>query len=62
MDNQVVRRNSKWSGRVPAMAWGLTASLVLGAALSGCDSSSAASPAAAEAPQAKKADKADKPA
>ena len=58
MDNQVVRRNSKWSGRVPAMAWGLTASLVLGAALSGCDSSSAASPAAAEAPQAKKADKA----
>ena len=56
MDNQVVRQN-KWSGRAPAMAWGLTASLVLGAALAGCDSSSAASPAATEVPQAKKADK-----
>ena len=56
MDNQVVRQN-KWSGRAPAMAWGLTASLVLGAALAGCDSSSAASPAASEVPQAKKVDK-----
>ncbi|WP_240939229.1 efflux RND transporter periplasmic adaptor subunit [Diaphorobacter sp. HDW4A] len=54
MVKQMVRQG-KWAGRVPAMAFGLTASLLLGAALSGCDSSSAAAPAAAEAPQPKKA-------